>query len=312
MSIEQLEVQEQTPQVVTEQTEQSEQADPAIEKEARSMGWVPEGEWKGDPPRGGFKSPEEFVQRGKEVLPIVNKRLTEENAKLKDSLEQVKREAADKIDNLSRMSKVALDRQRKQIEAEFETRKEAAVETGDKAAYKEADKAQKDALADFDKAIAEPEDDKGKKDKFEVPPSVKATVDGWVAENDWFKTDEEMNAVANARHGKLLKEKPGLSLAENLAEVRAYVAKRFPEKFADDEEADDDKPRRGSPVEGGSRVNGGGVGKSAWSKLPKDAQSQADRFIKEDGLFLEKGETVEKNLQQARERYAREYIGEQQ
>lgn len=305
---EELQDQQETPLADAEQ----QQADPKIEAEARAMGWVPESEWKGEPPRGGFKPAEEFVQRGKEVLPIVNKRLKEENAALTDALDRVKRETAEQIENLSRMSKVALDRQRKQIESDFEARKEAAVETGDKAAYKEADKAQRDALAEFDKA-AEPEEGRPAKDKFEVPASVKATVDGWVAENPWMKSDEEMNAVANARHAKLLKEKPGMTLKENLDEVRKYVAKRFPEKFAEDDDAGDDeeKPRRGSPVEGGSRVNGGGVGKSAWSRIPASAKAQADHFIKDDGLFLEKGETVEKNLAQARERYARDYLGEE-
>ncbi|HDA7234988.1 TPA: hypothetical protein O5T43_002567 [Staphylococcus aureus] len=52
----------------------------------------------------------------------------------------------------------------------------------------------------------------------------------------------------------------------------------------------------------------GGSGGSKFSKLPADAKAQADKFIKEDGLFLEKGETVEKNLSQARERYAAAYL----
>jgi hypothetical protein len=291
----------------TEQTEQK--VDAGTEREARAMGWVPEGEWKGDPPKHGFKSAAEFVQRGNEVLPIVNKRLTEENAKLKDERDRERRETAETISRMERMSKVALTNQRKQIEAEFEAKKREAVRTGDEAAYEKADKAEKEALSNFDKDAAEPEKKADEKtDKFDIPESVKKTVEGWVSENDWFKSDEEMNAVANARHSKLLKEKPGLTLAENLAEVRAYVQKRFPEKFADDET--DAETKRGSPVEGGSRVNGAGT-KSVWSRLPKDAQSQADRFIKDDGLFLEKGETIEKDLQKARDRYAREYLGEQ-
>ena len=36
--------------------------------------------------------------------------------------------------------------------------------------------------------------------------------------------------------------------------------------------------------------------------------SKADVFIKDDGLFLEKGETIEKDLQKARERYAKQYL----
>jgi hypothetical protein len=51
----------------------------------------------------------------------------------------------------------------------------------------------------------------------------------------------------------------------------------------------------------------GGKGGS-FARLPKEAQIQADKFIKEDGLFLEKGETVEKDLAKARERYAKQYL----
>jgi hypothetical protein len=54
-------------------------------------------------------------------------------------------------------------------------------------------------------------------------------------------------------------------------------------------------------------VAGGGSG-SKFSKLPADAKTQCDKFIKEDGLFLEKGETAEKDLAKARERYATAYL----
>jgi hypothetical protein len=98
-----------------------------------------------------------------------------------------------------------------------------------------------------------------------------------------------MQAVANNHHGKLLKDKPGLSLAENLEETRKYVAKRYPEKFAaaeDEPEEEDEKPRA-SRVEGGSRSGGGS--KSKFSQLPADAKSQCDKFIKEDGLVPGEG-----------------------
>jgi hypothetical protein len=120
-----------------------------------------------------------------------------------------------------------------------------------------------------------------------------------------------MQAVANAHHGKLLKDKPGMTLEENLEETRKYVAKRYPEKFGKqedvDDEGEDDKPARGSRVEGGSRVPGGGS-RSKYSQLPADAKTQCDKFIKEDGLFLEKGEDPAKDLAKARERYATQYL----
>jgi hypothetical protein len=300
-------IEAETPLAAVTQTD-GEQSNPETEREARALGWVPESEWKGgEPPRGGFKSAEDFVQRGKEVLPLVNKRLKEENAELIAQLGALKRETDDKIARIGRMSDAALKRQRADIEAKYEAAKEAAVEIGDKDAYKAADKAQRDTLKEFDEAAAEPADEK--KDKIEIPPAMKADIEEWVAGNPWFKTDKDLNKEANAYHEFLLHTKPGLTLKQNLAKVREHMVKEYPDKFgvADDEGDEDPPARRGSPVESGSRMPSGGKGGS-FARLPKEAQVQADKFIKDDGLFLEKGETVEKDLAKARERYAKQYL----
>lgn len=317
MSIEDLQEQE----IDTTQESQTEEwTDDSSEdevREAQEMGWKNPKDWKGEPPKNGFVKASEFVKRGKEILPIVQaqvKKKDEELSRLRDELDRTKRESDDKLSRLERMSSAALKQQRKNLEEKYEALKENVIETGDKAEYKRLVKEEKEALEEFDEAIADKKaEGKGGKDKSaedDLPASMRQVVKDWVAENPWFTTDEEMNAVASRRHERLLKEKPGLSLAENLEEVRAYVAKRYPEKFGKDGEEgeDDETPRRGSRVEGGSRQFGGGAEKTAWAKLPKEAQVQADRFIKDDSLFLEKGETVDKDLQKARERYAKKYL----
>jgi hypothetical protein len=282
--------------------------------EAKAMGWKSPKDWKGEPPKNGFVKASEFLERGKTIMPIVQSQLKkerEEKARLLDEIDRIKRESEDKFSRLERMSQKALTAQRKQLEDKYETLKESVIETGDKAEYKRIVKEEKEALKEFDEAAEEKKElDKDKPAKSQLPASMKAVIDEWMEENaSWFNGDAEMNAVANTYHAKLLKEQPGLSIRENLEKVRARVEKLFPEKFGKAEDDDDDTPRRSSRVEGGSR-NAGGGGKSAWSRLPADAQKQADRFIKEDGLFLEKGETAEKNLQAARDRYAKQYLGE--
>lgn len=280
--------------------------------EAKAMGWKSPKDWKGEPPKNGFVKASEFLERGKTIMPIVQSQLKkerEEKARLIDEIDRIKRESEDKFSRLERMSQKALTAQRKQLEDKYETLKESVIETGDKAEYKRIVKEERDALKEFDEAAEEKKElDKDKPAKSDIPASMKAVIDEWVSENTWFNSDEEMNKVANSRHAYLLREQPGLTLAENLEKVRAYVEKRYPEKFGKDDD-EEDAPKRGSRVEGGSR-NAGGSGRSAWSKLPADAQKQADRFIKDDGLFLEKGETAEKNLQAARDRYAKQYLGE--
>jgi hypothetical protein len=275
--------------------------------EAKTLGWKSPKEWKGEPPKNGFKKAKDFLAHGKEVLPIVqsqNKKLERELADAKKELKEFKAEQAKTLENLERMSRTALKQQRHQLKEQYEAVKEAAVEVGDKDAYRKADKQQQEALDKFDEAVAEKKEDKKDDDKSKAPPEVEA----WVKANPWFDEDEEAKALAITRHGKLLRDHPSWSMEKNLEEVRKYVQKRFPEHFEEEAEEEEKPKRKGSPVEGGGSRMGGESNRSAWSKIPVDAQKQADVFIKEDGLFLEKGENAKEHLQKARERYAMQYL----
>ena len=284
---------------------------------AREMGWKPAEEWKGEPPRGGFTSATEYVRRGEKILPIVNARARkaeERAAQLEQKLERMENDHRDTVRRIERMSTVALEQQRVQIISQYAARKDAAAEIGDKEGVRQADKDEREALRAIDERLKDdPADKKDERRPAEMPREIKDTLDSWLADNAWFNSDKRMNAFAQGVHMDLLQEKPGLTLRQNLDEVRKEVAKRFPEKFGDVEEDDDEDERpkrRGSPVEGGSRLGGGAFGSSKFSKLPAEAKAAADKFIKENGLFLKSGETVEKDLAKARERYAEEYLGD--
>ena len=286
-----------------------------VEK-AKSMGWKEPREWKGNPPKNGFVRAKEYLERAETVIPIMraeNKKLKDELNEARADLKSFKEETGRTVAKMAQMSKVALDRQRTQLEDKYSAAIEAATEVGDKEQVRKLRQAEREDLKKFDEAseIKEEKAEEAKKDvNGALPQDVQDTIGAWIGENAWYTADPEMQAVANTYHGKLLKEKPGLSLSDNLEETRKYVAKRYPEKFAaaeEDEPEDDEKPARASRVEGGSRSGGNG-GKSKYSQLPADAKSQCDKFIKEDGLFLEKGETAEKDLAKARERYATQYL----
>lgn len=284
--------------------------------EARSLGWKSPDEWKGKAPERGFMSAKQYVERGRTVLPVIESQLKKEReakARLQNKLDALERESAAKYANLERMSKAALDQQRRLIEAQYEAKKEAAIEIGDKAAYREAAKAEKEAIADLEERAKPAKDEKADK-RDELPPEVSRTIDEWKAENEWFTDDEDMRAVAEKHHYKLIRDKPSLSLRENLDQVAEYVKKKFPAEFkSDDAEDDDDEPaprKRGSPVEGGSRMNGGG-NRSAWSRVPSDDRKHAENAGHLE-WYLKPGETMEKNAAQARERWAAKYFeGEQ-
>jgi hypothetical protein len=279
------------------------------------MGWKEPKEWKGNPPRNGFVKAKEYLERAETVIPIMraeNKKLKDELNEARADLKSFKEETSKTVAKMAQMSKVALDRQRQQLEDKYSAAIEAATEVGDKEQVRKLRQQEREDLQKFDEAseIKEEKKEEAKKDvNGALPKDVQDTIGAWIADNNWYSTDAEMQAVANTYHGKLLKDKPGLSLAENLEETRKYVAKRYPEKFAaveEDEPEEDEKPRA-SRVEGGSRSGGSGS-RSKYSQLPADAKAQCDKFIKEDGLFLEKGETAEKDLAKARERYAAQYL----
>lgn len=292
--------------------------DPEVEQEARKLGWKPPEEWRGEPPKNGFESAAEYLERANRQVPLLRKQLdTERQARidLERRLDRQSKEHAATVRDIQRMSKVALDTQREQIEARYDGMMERAVESGDTEAFRQARREKTEAMAKIDERLRPDDIEADKTTKTadaELPPAVKATVDGWITENSWFVSDAEMSALANAYHARLLREKPGLTLVQNLEAVRKYVAKRFPERFdeaeGEDVESGEERPVRRSPVEGGSRMAGAGGGRSLYSKLPADAKAQADAFIKQDGLFLERGETPEKDLAKARERYAQKYF----
>ncbi len=295
---------------------------PETVAKAKAMGWKDPKDWKGDPPKKGFVKASEYVERGETVIPFIrneNAKLKEELAESRKELKEYKASTEKTVAQMAKMTKVALDRQRSQLEDKYSAAIDAAAEVGDKELVRKLRQKERDDLKEYDDKVeqatevkAERTEENKEKVNAALPKEVQETIAGWLAENPWYSTDPEMQMVANNYNGRLLNEKPGLSVAEQLVEVRKYVAKRYPEKFGQEEEetTDDERPARGSRVEGGSRMAGAGGG-SKYSRLPADAKAQCDKFIKEDGLFLEKGETADKNLAQARERYAAEYLGEQ-
>lgn len=267
-------------------------ADEALDAKARDMGWTPKDEFKGDP--ANWRDAKEFVKRGEEFLPFIKKDRDKAQAEVKKLKDDMAKTAKD-FKRLEKMNQVALDNQREQLMAQFGAQKRSAVEMGDTEAYESIEKAETEAIAKLDKKT-QPDPNKP---VDELPAGVRSTVDGWIVDNRWFESDEEMRALASAHHGKLLQDKPGLTLAENLAETREYVKGKFPEKFGVTKQ-------RGSPVEGGAR---GGSGKSngLWGKLHKDARAQATRMIK-NGQFLRPGESIEKDIAKAQQRYAEIYF----
>lgn len=173
----------------TEVIQESETLDPKLESEARAMGWVPEGEWRGK--KEAWSDAATFVERGHTVLPIVNA----ENAKLRRQLDAARGETAKlaKLVEASQEAIAALEEvHTKETQRQVEkARKDLIAEIKDAKKDGDVDR-EVDAQAeltrlDAAREAAEDPPKKPRKDEpadrqIELPPAVAA----WVNANPWF------------------------------------------------------------------------------------------------------------------------------
>lgn len=247
-------------------------AEDTSEAEAREMGWVPESEWKGDKKPAKFFSAAEFIERGQTILPIVQKRAKDAEAKL----EALKKEHEDRFAKIERMNQIALDKQRSKLEADFEARMERAVELGDTEDYRAAKKEKAAALKELDETAKEPEE---KTKDGALTPTEVAAFSEWRADNKWFQSDRKLTALMDAEFAEVSDEMPGATFAQKLEEAKTRVASVFPEKFGEKPSA-----KRAGAVESGSRIPGGGQKGRMADKLPDEAKKAAKKFV-DEGLF---------------------------
>lgn len=256
-----------------------------IETRARAMGWRPQEEFNGDPSK--WRSAEDFVRRGEEELPVLRenlRRMTSTVSDLQSRLSRQEQEHKASFERLDKMSSAALQRQKETLEASYQAAMRNAAAQGDVEAYDRLDAGRRQAVGEFDSQIAEVGKPVETKDQTpQIDDASKATVEGWIVKNPWFKTDGELSGLATWYHGHLQQTKPNLSLEENLRETERFVRQRFPEKFGTAAPSP-------SPVEGGgSRMSSSQPRSRGWNELPPDAKSQGAKFIK-DGLFKDQAE----------------------
>ncbi len=269
-------------------------ADPApetneVETRARSQGWVPKDEFRGDPEK--WRPADEFVKRGEEILPIALERARAAERRIQDMEAQFQQ----KLSRVERVSQIALERQRADLQSRYETALREAASNGDVERYDLLSRGREEAFQKFDEQVQkELQPDPAEQAKPTLPPEIKSTVDGWIAQNDWFNRDQELNAVAQQHHMRLLRDQPGLSLADNLAQTRKYVQQRYPERFGITQRP----PVQASVESGGGRMSASaGPRAKGANDLPSDVRAVGERFVKQ-GLFKDLNE------------YARDYFAD--
>lgn len=234
------------------------------ENEAKTFGWVPLDEFKGDPE--DWRDADTFLKRGKEINGFLRKDLE----KLKSNLMQKDaeiREVKETMAEFAKFHKETEERAYKRAIEDIRKQKAEAVNVGDGEAVVALDE-QLDALKEAQKQAATPVTTQ----KQNTPSKEYLS---WVKSNIWFETDPELRALANVVSQEITLDSPGLPDAEYLQEITKRVKESAPEKF-------ENPNRRTSAVTGSSdgRAPTQRTDKKSYDNLPAEAKAACDKFVK--------------------------------
>jgi len=226
----------------------------ALEAEARKMGWTPKEDFKGDPSK--WRPADEFVERGKSMLPIVQAKMRKQETEIAELKQTVK----DFQDHLTKTEKNAYDKAMRDLRQE----RADAIAAGDAEGFDKADQRIEELKADAQaKAEKRQKADDGKDPVYEE----------WAGRNKAILDDPDMSEYAEFV-GQSLRNKGEKSTgAEFLDLVADKVKARFPEKFTN--------PRREAAtpaVEG--RANGSRRSGTNYADMPADARAACDRMAR--------------------------------
>lgn len=243
---------------VNETHEESSNAD----AEARLMGWVPKEEFRG--PEDHWVDAETFVERGRQILPIVKKNNKELTQKLL-ALETKDRERDAAIAEWKSFMKESQERERanftRQI-AELREQKKQAISDGDGDAVLAIDD-QIDIIKEKQREVKETPTPSN-------PSEPNPAFIAFVEENSWYGVDEDKTAYANGVGSIVKRDHPHLTGKAFLDMVAARVEAKFPSKQTP-----------AATVEGSNTPAAPRKGKHAYKDLPDEAKKVHDKFVKQ-------------------------------
>jgi hypothetical protein len=234
----------------------SEMTPEAVEETARTQGWKPESEWKGEPPPRGFVTANEFLEAGSKSLPLATKQLHEvevDYAELRKDFEKLKSQSARYVDMTNK--KMAADRAKigTMIEEQKQVRA-AAISAADGDAVLEAES----TIAQLETesaALAQPD------------PSIQE----WVSDNEWYEDDPILQDLANGISSRLKAERPDLEGKAHLEELSKRVKKAMPDKF-------ENSKRNNAPPVGGAKRTPPSNGRT-FDDLPPESKKAYGEFV---------------------------------
>lgn len=256
--------------IVTETTVT--QTDPAAESEARSLGWLPEAEFKGDKTR--WRDAKTFLEVGKQHNGILRENLDRVSREVQTLREQ-NEELTSTLNEFRQFKEGTEARGLARVKAELNARLTEAITGGDGA---EATKIleERDALMKKELEAAKPKPRPGSGANDPAFVEFKET-------NPWYGTDAEMTRYAD-RVGRILRSEGERTVGKSFIDkIMVEVKGRYPDKF---------KPRTApAPVDGGgdggARGSGGGQSGRRYEDLPAEAKAACDKFVRQKLLTKE-------------------------
>jgi hypothetical protein len=232
-----------------------------VEAEARKQGWKPESEWKGEPPKRGFVSAEDFLTAADNSLPLATKE--------KKELEERLAETEEKLDKVLQQSGRYKDYMDKALSSE-RRRAQAAREEAERAIHTlQERRAQAITEGDGEAVVkVEQEIEDVKQSMPPAPPDAEITH--WMEDNQWYKDDPDLAAVADGVSIRLRNERPDLDGRGHLDELTKRVKELMPQKFKNPK-------REEAPPVGNAQRAPQGDGRT-FADLPQDAKDAYYEF----------------------------------
>lgn len=265
-----------------------------LEQEASQMGWKPKEAFLGDPAK--WVDAEEFVRRGKTVLPILrkdNERLQQSVGTLTDEVKSLRTIVAEGQAAMEEFRKYHEETEKRSYERalkELQGRRVEAKKAGDV----DAELAAEEAIEKLREAGAKPGPTPAPKPPAPPPePAIHPDYAAWQKDNAVWLAEPAKAAYAQAAATFLRSTGNTLTGRAFLDAVTAEVEQRF----------GGPAPHKG--VEGGSP--GGKTSGSTFADLPKEARDacirQGERLVGPNKAF--------KSMDDWKKQYARDYFGDE-
>jgi hypothetical protein len=227
-----------------------------FEAEARSHGWSPKDDFKGDPSR--WVDAETFVKRADEVMPL----LKSQNKHLKGELDQLKKQ----FKQFSRHASAAEQRIRAELEAQIDD----ATEAGDKQRVR--------SLREQEKQL-----DAEQKDPRSTQEEAREAFDNWREEHVWYDRGGLANAsemdisarlYADRMVEKHIDRTKDMPPGEFFGMIAGLVKEKYPQLGQ--------RQARAKPASDVAGPGSGGRaprGTRTWDALPPEARQRFDKWI---------------------------------